>query len=168
MLSPPARDGRITLENGRTSPFNQWAFHHVREIVPSADIPNDPANALDLPSDPVDMGKLQIALGGDRPVPFDNFLEETNTDGLVIVNHGQVVFERYANGMTADTPHLLMSVSKSLLGLLAGVLTARGDLEPDRPVTDVIPEAAGTAYNGATIRQRLDMRAGIAFDEDYL
>ena len=165
---PPAPDGQVTLANWRTSPFNQWAFHHVREIVPSADIPNDPANALDLPSDPVDMGKLQIALGGDRPVPFDNFLEETNTDGLVIVNHGHVVFERYANGMTAETPHILMSVSKSLLGLLAGVLTARGDLEPDLPVADVIPEVAGTAYNGATVRQLLDMRAAIDFDEDYL
>jgi CubicO group peptidase (beta-lactamase class C family) len=33
-------------------------------------------------------------------------------------------FERYANGMTAETPHILMSVSKSLLGLLAGVLAA--------------------------------------------
>src|SRR5438034_8310537 len=70
--------------------------------------------------------------------------------------------------MTPETPHILMSASKSLLGLLAGVLTARGDLEPDRPVTDVLPEVAGTAYKGATIRQLLDMRAGVAFDEDYL
>jgi hypothetical protein len=34
--------------------------------------------------------------------------------------------------------------------------------------TDVIPEVAGTAYQGATIRHLLDMRAGVAFDEDYL
>jgi hypothetical protein len=61
-----------------------------------------------------------------------------------------------------------MSISKSLLGLLVGVLAARGDLEPDRPVTDVIPEVTATAYQGATIRHLLDMRAGVAFDEDYL
>jgi hypothetical protein len=86
----------------------------------------------------------------------------------VIVHRGQIVFERYAHGMTADSPHILMSVSKSLLGLLAGVLAAGGDLEPDRLVTDVIPELAVTAYHGATIRHLLDMRAGVAFDEDYL
>src|SRR2546422_1166726 len=155
---PPTPDAEVTLANWRRSPFNRWAFHHVREVVPSADLPNDPANTLELPSAPVDMGKLGI----------DQFFDETNTDGLVILHRGRIVFERYANGMTTESPHILMSVSKSLLGLLAGVLADRGALEPDRAVTDVIPEVGGTAYKGATIRQLLDMRAGIAFDEDYL
>src|SRR6266571_222499 len=57
---PPARDGQVTLANWRTSPFNRWAFHHVREVVPSADIPNDPAKTWELPSAPVDLGKLRI------------------------------------------------------------------------------------------------------------
>ena len=61
-----------------------------------------------------------------------------------------------------------MSVSKSMLGLLAGILAAKGILESDRMVSDLVPEVAGTAYAGATIRHLLDMRAGIAFDEDYL
>src|SRR3989454_1127727 len=148
---PPTPDAQVTLANWRTSPFNRWAFHHVREVVPSADLPNDPANTLELPSAPVDMGKLGI----------DQFFDETNTDGLVILHRGRIVFERYANGMTTESPHILMSVSKSLLGLLAGVLADRGALEPDRAVTDVIPEVGGTAYKGATIRQLLDMRAGI-------
>ena len=165
---PPDPHGQVTLANWRTSPFNRWAFQHVRELVPSADIPNDPATVLELPSDPVDLGTLSIESDGGGLLSFDAFLDETSTDGLVIISRGRVVFEYYANGMTPETPHILMSVSKSLLGLLAGVLTARGDLEPDRPVTDVLPEIAGTAYKGATIRQLLDMRAGIAFDEDYL
>jgi CubicO group peptidase (beta-lactamase class C family) len=155
---PPARDGQVTLANWRTSPFNRWAFHHVREVVPSAEIPNDPANTWELPSAPIDFAKLRI----------EELFDETNTDGLVIVYRGRVVFERYANGMTADSPHILMSVSKSLLGLLAGVLAARDILGPDRLVTDVVPEVHGTAYDGATVRHLLDMRAGIAFDEDYL
>src|SRR5947208_753923 len=153
-----ARDGQVTLANWRTSPFNRWAFHHVREVVASADIPNDPANVWELPSAPVDLGKLRI----------DELCDETDTDGLVILHRGRIVFERYANGMTAESPHILMSVSKSLLGLLAGVLAARNVLDPDRLVTDVIPEVSGTAYDGATIRHLLDVRAGIAFDEDYL
>jgi CubicO group peptidase (beta-lactamase class C family) len=41
-------------------------------------------------------------------------------------------------------------------------------LEPDRKVTDFVPEVGGTAYQGATVRHLLDMRAGVAFDEDYL
>jgi CubicO group peptidase (beta-lactamase class C family) len=70
--------------------------------------------------------------------------------------------------MSAETPHILMSVTKSMLGLLAGVLAARGLLDTERPVTEILPELARTAYKGASIRHLLDMRTGIAFDEDYL
>jgi CubicO group peptidase (beta-lactamase class C family) len=165
---PPAPDAQVTLANWRTSPFNRWAFHHVREIVPSADIPHDPARALELPSAPIDTQPLRIAVDGERALSLEAFLDETSTDGLVVVHRGRIVVERYAHGMTVDSPHILMSVSKSLLGLLAGVLAARGELEPERLVTDVVPEVVGTAYEHATIRHLLDMRAGVAFDEDYL
>jgi CubicO group peptidase (beta-lactamase class C family) len=57
-----------------------------------------------------------------------------------------------------------MSVSKSMLGLLIGLV----GIDVGRPVVDVLPELKETAYRGATIRHLLDMRAGIAFDEDYL
>jgi beta-lactamase family protein len=79
---------------------------------------------------------------------------ETSTDGIVVVNRGQIVFERYANGMTVTTPHILMSVSKSLLGLVAGGLAASGRLEPNRKVTDFVPEVGGTAYQGASLASR--------------
>ena len=165
---PPAPEQQVTLANWRTAPFNRWAFHHVREIVPSADIPNDPAQAAEFASNPADLRRVQIGGPGKTLPSFAEFLDETGTDGVVVVHRGQILFEYYANGMTAETPHILMSVSKSLLGLLAGVVAARGDLAPDRLVTAYVPEVAKTAYRGATIRQLLDMRAGIAFDEDYL
>jgi len=165
---PPLPEGQVTLANWRTAPFNRWAFHHVREILPSADIANDPAAALPFASAPVDMSALRVAREGEPALTLEGVLEETDTDALVIVHRGRIVFERYVGGMTADNPHILMSVSKSLLGLLTGILAARGTLAPDRPVTDVVPEVSGTAYDGATIRHLLDMRAGIDFDEDYL
>lgn len=165
---PPPPDQQVTLANWAQPPFNRWGFQHTREIVPSADVPNDPSVAAELPSDPIDLGALSIATGGREPLSFQDVLRETSTDGLVILHRGRVVFEHYAHGMTADTPHILMSVSKSLLGLLAAVLIGRKDLRPERLVTDVIPEVARTAYDGATIRHLLDMRAGIAFDENYV
>jgi CubicO group peptidase (beta-lactamase class C family) len=151
---PPPEAGQVTLANWRTGPFNRWAFHHVRELVPSADIPNDPRNVWELPV------ALRELSAGD--------LQATETDGLVILHRGKIVFEYYASGMTAESPHILMSVTKSLLGILAGILAARGMLEPERPVIEVIPELRDTAYRGATIRHLLDMATGIDFDENYL
>ena len=39
---PPTAETQVSLSNWRTAPYSRWAFHHVREIVASADIPNDP------------------------------------------------------------------------------------------------------------------------------
>ncbi|MGH3198993.1 MAG: serine hydrolase domain-containing protein, partial [Streptosporangiaceae bacterium] len=79
----------------------------------------------------------------------------------------QLVAERYDAGMTAATRHLLMSVSKSIVGCVAGVLAGRGLLDPGAPVTAYVPEAGGSGYAGATIRNLLDMRTGVAFRETY-
>ena len=145
---------QVTLANWRTAPFNRWAFHHVRELVPSADIAHDPRAVRPLPAAPLDFKDLNI----------EAFLKETDTDGMAIVRRGQLVFERYANGMTDETPHILMSVSKSLLGLLIHEL----GIDAERRVVDLIPELKKTAYHDATLRHLLDMRAGIVWDENYL
>ena len=164
---PVPPEGQVTLANWRDAPFSAWAFHHVREIVASAEIANDPDDVQRPPTDLADLSGISVTDGDGKTLGFDDFLAATHTDALVIMKRGRIIQERYFNGMTAGTPHILMSVSKSLLGLLAGILVERGVLDPARPVTDIIPEVADTAYKGATLRHLLDMRAGIAFDEDY-
>jgi CubicO group peptidase (beta-lactamase class C family) len=144
-------EARATLANWRSAPHNRWAFHHVREIVPSADIPNDRRRVRELEARPANLD-------------LDRFFAETDSDGLAILHRGRLVFERYANGMTPQTPHILMSVSKSMLGLLV----SRLELSAERLVADLVPELADTAYRGARLRHLLDMRVDIAFNEDYL
>ena len=164
---PPPPEGRVTLANWRTPPFNRWAFQHVRELVPSADIANDPNRVRTLPQASIDLSWVRVPDGGEA-LSFDAFLERTGTDALVVLHRGRLVYEHYANAMTAATPHILMSVSKSVLGLLVGILAGRGELDPEAPVTAYVPEVKGTAYAGARLRDLLDMRAGVLFDEDYL
>jgi CubicO group peptidase (beta-lactamase class C family) len=164
---PPKPEDQVTLANWRTAPFNRWGFQHVREIVPSADIANDPDNVRALDERPVNLSNLNVS-GEAGTFSLNDYLERTSTEGFVILRRGQIVFETYGDGMTPTTPHILMSVSKSILGLLAGILIERGILDEDALATDYIPELAETAYVGATIRNLLDMRVGIEFDEDYL
>ncbi|TAK86439.1 MAG: hypothetical protein EPO20_07240 [Betaproteobacteria bacterium] len=97
-------EARATLANRRAAPHNRWAFHHVREIVPGADIPNDRRRVRELRVQPA---KLEL----------DRFSEQADTDGMAILQRGRLVFERYANGTTPQSPHILVSVSKSMLGL---------------------------------------------------
>jgi CubicO group peptidase (beta-lactamase class C family) len=93
---------------------------------------------------------------------------KTDSDAVVVLHKDKLVHETYRNGMTWQDPHILMSVSKSMLGLVAGTLVERGELAENDLVTKYVPELANTAYAGAKVRDLLDMRAGILFEEDYL
>src|SRR5258708_4512280 len=77
---PPSADTQVTLANWRQAPFSRWAFHHVRELVPSAEIANNPADVHEWPIDHIELGDIPIAAGGVRPLSFDEFLADTNTD----------------------------------------------------------------------------------------
>ena len=70
--------------------------------------------------------------------------------------------------MEPDTLHLLMSVSKSIVGILVGALVGEGTINVEEQVTRYVPELAQSGYSGATVRHLLDMRSGIEFSEDYL
>ncbi len=160
---PPAGDGQVTLANWRTAPFSAWAFSHVREIIATADIPNRPGDIWALASEPDDLADLAV----DGDMSLNGYLDATYTDAYLVLHDGKVVFEEYRNASGADTPHILMSVSKSMLGALAGILSDKGMLDPAAAVTQYVPEIADTAWNGATVQNLLDMRAGVQFDEDY-
>jgi CubicO group peptidase (beta-lactamase class C family) len=155
---------QVTLANWRTAPFNRWAFHHVRELVPSADIPDDPRAIRALPAEPLDFKQLRIDPDSGEAMGMEAFLKETDTDAIAVVRRGRLVFERYANGMTDETPHILMSISKSMLGLLIHEL----GIDTGGRVVDFLPELRDGAYREATLRDLLDMRAGILWDENYL
>ena len=164
----PPPETQVTLANWRNAPFNQWAFHHVRELLPTADIPHDATNVRELPVKTTSLEGLGITGADGKELTLDQALKATSTDAIVVLHRGSIVLERYCNGMTERSPHILMSVSKSMLGLLAGVLVGRGILEASQLVTDAIPELKSTAWDGATITHLLDMRTGVAFNEDYL
>lgn len=161
---PPAPDQQVTLANWRTSPFNSWAFHHVREILPTVDIPHNPEAIR--PWQAGEMSPPSVLHDGET-LDIDGFHRVTETDALVIAQGDRILHESYRNGMGPMDPHILFSVSKSMLGLLAGILAEQGLLDVAAPCEHYVPELTGTAFQGATVRHLLDMRAGVAFVEDY-
>ena len=160
---PPAGEDQVTLANWRTAPFSSWAFSHVREIIQTADIPNNPEDIWRLQSDPSDLADLPV----DRGLNLNGFLDATYTDAFLVIHRGKIIVEEYRNAAGAHIPHILMSVSKSMLGALSGILADKGVLDTAAQVTDYVPEIAGTAWKGASVQNVLDMRTGIRFDEDY-
>ena len=164
---PPAPESQVTLANWQDPPFNRWAFKHLRELIPSHVIPAARPGAVPLPASALPLGNPPVTRLDGSAATLDDVLAGTFTDAFLVLHDGQVAAERYYDGMTAGTRHLLMSVSKSILGCVAGVLADRGLLDPDAAVTAYVPEAARSGYADATIRDLLDMRTGVAFSETY-
>ena len=165
--APPfGPESSVTLANWQDPPFSRWAFQHVRELIPSARIARSAGPVRRLPSSDRQLGSLAFSFDG-RDLTVAEFLDSTWTDGFLVLHRGRVVTEQYFNGMQPQTPHLLMSVSKSVTSAVAGILAGRGVLDPAAEITRIVPELAGTSFAGATVQHLLDMRAGTRFNEDY-
>jgi hypothetical protein len=165
--SRPSPERLVTLANWQEPPFSRWAFQHFRELVPTATIARGEGPVAELPHAPRDIDSLRFASVSGAPTTVARMLTATYTDALLVLHRGAIVAERYFNGMTASTPHLLQSVSKSITGTVAGILIERGALDPAALVSDYVPDLAGTSFAGATLRQVLDMRTGTKFSEEY-
>ena len=164
--TPPRDDRLVTLANWQDPPFNRWGFQHVRDLIPTARIPRGDGPVWRLPRSEFDLDALRYR-SRRRTLTVGQMLEATATDGFLILHRGRIITERYLNGMTPDTTHLLMSVSKSITSTVAGILVGRGVLDPQAFVPDVVPELEGTSFEGCTVQDLLDMRAGTRFNEDY-
>lgn len=149
-------------------PWNRWTFQHIREILPTAEVWRGAGPASPLAEAPKDLGGVRFTRTDGATQTVDALLEETYTDGFLIVHAGKIVVERYFNGMTPRTLHLSQSMSKSVTAAAAGVLIGQGLLDPKAPLTQHIPELAATAYKGATLHHVLDMTSGVRFVEEYV
>lgn len=157
----------VMLATWRNGPFSRWSFSNVGEVVPSAGISaaaERPEVALAF--SPLLDQPMQTGLAGHGTAR--DFLGYAHTDAFVLMKAGKIVAEHYAPHADVNQPHIVFSVSKSLTALLIANLEADGLIDPDKPVTSLLLEAAGSAYGDCTIRDVLDMRVSLQFDEAYL
>jgi len=97
------------------------------------------------------------------------FLAETDTTGLMVVKgDGEVLYENYWRGNDRDTRWISWSVGKSFISALIGIALEEGRIASiDDQLVTYAPELEGTAYDGVTIKDALEMSSGVAWNEDY-
>ena len=155
----------ITLDNWKDFPFSTHTFQNVSELIPvrtiagpgSYEIPRKMRQDL-LTNDYLIAGQAMSA---------QKILEDTHTDALVICKNGELVSEYYAHGMTRESQHLTFSVSKSITGIVAGIVLKKFGISADAKISQFLSGTEGGAYQDATIRNLLDMTVSLDFDESY-
>ena len=100
------------------------------------------------------------------PCPASRVLDHVFTDAAVqsavLVGDGQVIAERYAAGYDIGSLGTSWSVAKSFYSAAIGIAIDRGDIESlDQPASVFIHEWAGTNKESITVRNLLEMRAGL-------
>lgn len=148
-------------------PYHRWTFQHIREMTATAQIWRGEGPPMPIPSRPKSLDSVTYDFAGQRRTVRE-YVADSYTDGFLVLHRRASVAESYLNGMKPHSQHLAMSVTKTIVGLLVGIFVERGVLDVAAPVTDYLPELAGTAYKGATLQHVLDMTTGVVFDESYL
>jgi CubicO group peptidase (beta-lactamase class C family) len=168
-MTAPERSG-TTLANWQDPPFNRWSFLHLDQILATRPVSRGATSAHLARSEAAtaeEIESLPVVRAGGVVGTVAGVLAETETDGVAVLYDGAVVYEAYGPSMTAAQPHLLMSVTKSLVGAVTATLIDRGLLERGTVVVDVVPETRGSGYAEATVGDLLDMRSGVRFSEAY-
>lgn len=100
--------------------------------------------------------------------PAEAVLERTYTNALLVMKDGRIVSELYRNNTDASSRFIGWSMTKSLTAVLIGCALADGRIESlDTPISDYLPELRGGGYAGVSIRQVMQMRSGVDYEERY-
>ena len=159
---PPVPELRVTPANAFKPPYLRWSMRHAREVSPTRGI-GRAATPLALPAGAV-LPLDQLAFSaGEQALTMASYLQQTSTDGLIVLHRGQVVYERYLEGFQPGQPHVWASMTKSVTGLIAAQLIAEGTLDPQRRLAQYVPELSGTPFGEATVQANLDMQVAVEY-----
>lgn len=101
-------------------------------------------------------------------MPYAAWADRTFTNALLVMKDGKVVFEDYRNKSDAATHFISFSMAKTITALLVGIALNEGKIRSlDDKAGDYVPELKAGGYGDATIRQILQMRSGVDYEERY-
>lgn len=160
------RPENTDLSNWRLSPYSNWAFQNVRELIPTANIPAG-IDSVPIPGEAAEIGSefdhLNAGAGG-----FSEYLTKTHTDCLLVLKAGRKIRLWQAPHCDVTKPHIVFSISKSITAMLVGILVDQNLIDVSKPVSFYLPGTRGSAYEDATVQHLLDMTVALDFEESYL
>jgi len=164
---PPPPEKRPDLNNWDLPPFNRWSFLSMRSLFPTADVKSDCSRTKPLPVAKQELSSVGFTDQQGDKTTISEFIDNTYTDGLLVLHRGSIITENYYNEMLTNTPHLSQSVSKSIVGCLAGILIDQHILDVEAPLIEYVPELSDCGYKDAKLGHALSMTSGVQFSEDY-
>ena len=156
----------LSLSNFQFGPVNRWSFSHIREVLPTVNIEHNNEGVSKLLKSKTYIKNFSID-HEDRLQEIDEIAKNWFIDGLLILKDNEILFEKYYGHLTQDKPHLMNSISKSVVGLLAGKLENDGVIDFSKTISHYVPELSNSGWGPDSLRLALDMKDGSDYTEDY-
>jgi CubicO group peptidase (beta-lactamase class C family) len=166
---PPSPDKIVRFDDASLFqyPNIRWAFNHMRELIPTANVSRGQGPVFRLPRAERNIDGVSFTAMTGETMTWAEAVKKTYSDGILVLHKGRVVYEKYFGEGDPHRPHVAMSVTKSIVGLLAARLVAEGSIDPEALVIKYVPELRNTAFGDATVRQVMDMTTGVKYSENY-
>jgi CubicO group peptidase (beta-lactamase class C family) len=141
--------------------LTHYAYLHTSEIFPVAGIHRSGLSSALVEAPNPAVGAYVVETENGPKVTLAEFVAgDHGIDGIIVLHHGRVVYEAYPR-MRPDDKHLLMSVTKAFIGTAVGILEDRGRVDIHRPINEYIRALKGTAWEGISVRDILEMASGM-------
>ena len=167
----PSTDAPATLPPGGAAvlgwtPAQQaWGYKHMELINASRVVKRGP-KVHPLPRAATQIDPRFDAEG--QSYDTASYMAAFRVSGVLVIQGGKIILERYGLGRTPHDRWTSFSVAKSVTSTLIGAAIKDGKIKSlDDPVTAYIPELAGSAYEGVTVRQLITMTSGVKWNENY-
>ncbi len=141
-------------------------FRNIDSLLPTRAIKAG-AYVLEMPSVLQDFSAVTYTLEG-KTFSLDDHMKLLSVGGLLVLHQGNIVYEKYGLENDETSRWIAFSVAKSVTSMLIGAAIQDGYISSvNDPVTDYLPRLRGSAYDGATIKNVLNMASGVDWNEDY-
>ena len=172
---PPPQSGKPLEEIGTVRQVYDGAlypdiqvqtFRNIDRLFPTRTVKRG-THVYPLPKSGTPLKGVEFVSAGKKYDIYD-YMSLNRVSGLLVIKDGKIAFERYELGNKETTRWMSMSMVKSISSTLVGIAIKDGYIKSlGDPITKYLPTLAGSAYEGVTVRNLLQMASGVKWDETY-
>ncbi len=157
---------RQLYDGALTSDLQVRTFQQGDRLFPVREVARG-AHRVPLPHASVPLTQVQFRSRG-KSYDLVDYLALNRVTGLLVLKNGHIAREEYQLGNDENSRWMSMSIVKSITASLIGAAIHEGLIGTiDDAVTEYLPQLAGSAYDGVSVRHLLQMSSGVRWSETY-
>ena len=135
---------------------------------PAHEIQNDPGHTFYF-QEHINKDKNEISFEYNGKIEeLSEFMKKHKSVAFIIIKNDSICYERYFRGYEKYDIVPIFSAAKSFVSALIGIAIKEGKIGAiDDPVTKYIDDFKDPGFEKITIRDLLDMKSGIRYNEGY-